>query len=96
MLLVETLKDFAGAVSTAATHAPDEYPEWRYGNYNSTKADIEDLWLQIRAKLKRDTDKIAFIDEKLSEAFAAFDVGEKERGRKAMWAVYNLGLRELR
>lgn len=96
MSLVETLKDFAGAVSGAATHAPDEYPDWGYENYEMTRTDIQELWSQIRPQLERDEDKVSFIDEKIAEAFAAFDGGDKERGRKAMWAVYNLGLRELR
>lgn len=96
MSLAETLKDFAGAIGRAASVAPDEYPEWSSDNYGITKADIEELWPMIRAKLKRDADKIAFIDEKLTEAFTAFDAGEKERGRKAMWAIYNLGLKDLR
>lgn len=39
---------------------------------------------------------MAFIDTKLKEGFDAFDRGDKETGRDAMWAIYNLQLRTLR
>lgn len=96
MSVQEQLVDFAGAIGRAASVAPDEYPDWSYDNYEMTRTDINELWSQIRPQLKRDADKVSFIDEKIAEAFAAFDSGDKERGRKAMWAVYNLGLRDLR
>lgn len=96
MSLQEQLEDFAGAIGRAATVAPDEYPDWSYDNYEATRTDIQDLWSQIRSLVKRDADKVLFIEDKIAEAFAAFDSGDRERGRKAMWAVYNLGLSNLR
>ena len=94
--LSEKLLDFAGSVSVAITEAPDEYPEWRYITYEGHMADIKELWSEIRPKLKRDVEKADFIEGKLQEAFAAFDAGEKEVGRKALLAIYNLGIRTLK
>lgn len=96
MSLREKLDDFAGAVGRAGTDAPDEYPEWSYITYESNMADIRELWMEIRPKLKRDVDKALFIDNKLQEAFSAFDANEKEKGRDAMWDIYNLDLIDLR
>ncbi|MBI2308394.1 MAG: hypothetical protein HYU78_13910 [Rhodocyclales bacterium] len=59
-------------------------------------ADLKELWVEIREKLKRDQDKVPFIDEKLQEAFTAFDAGEKEKGVDAILAIYNLQVKKLR
>jgi hypothetical protein len=96
MSLTERLADFAGAVSGAATHAPDGYPEWSYETYETNMADIKKLWAEIRPQLKRDLEQAAFIDSTLQEAFTAFDTGEKEKGQLAMWDIYNLGVKKLR
>lgn len=95
MSLQERLADFAGAL-TSATDAPDGYPEWGYVTYESNMVDLKELWSEIRQKLKRDQDKVPFIDEKLQEAFVAFDAGEKEKGVDAILAIYNLGVKKLR
>lgn len=94
--LSEKLLDFAGAISSAGTDAPDEYPEWSYRSFEADMSDIKELWSEIRPKLKQDVEKADFVDGKLQEAFAAFDAGEKEKGRKAMLAIYNLGIRTLK
>jgi len=44
----------------------------------------------------RDLEQAEFVDSKLQEMFTAFDVGEKEKGRKAAWALYNAGVTKLR
>lgn len=93
--LSEKLADFSGAISSGATFAPDEYPEWGYVSYESNMSDIKEIWSEIRMKLKLDTEKIAFIERKLQDAFAAFDAGEKEKGRAALWAIYNLDVEDL-
>jgi hypothetical protein len=46
--------------------------------------------------LKDSPNQIATIEKNLAIAFAAFDAGEREQGRKAMVEIYNLGLRDLR
>lgn len=95
MPLQERLADFAGAL-TSATDAPDGYPVWGYVTYESNMADLRVLWAEIREKLKRDQDKVGFIDEKLQEAFTAFDAGEKDKGVDAILSIYNLGVKKLR
>ena len=95
MSLVEKLKDFAGALATA-TRAPDEYNPDLYVTYESNMADLKELWGDIRTRLKVDADKVAFIDEKLQEAFVAFESGEKQKGQQAIWTLYNLEVKALR
>jgi hypothetical protein len=96
MSLKERLADFVGSVSLAATDAPDGYAEWSYWTYETHMADIKELWAQIRPQIKRDVAQAEFVDAKLQEMFTAFDAGEKERGRKAAWALYNANLEKLR
>lgn len=95
MTLQERLADFSGAL-TSAIDAPDGYPEWGYITYESNMADLKELWAEIREKLKHSHDKVPFIDEKLQEAFAAFDAGEKDKGVDAILAIYNIGVKKLR
>jgi hypothetical protein len=95
MSLKERLADLAGAL-TSATNAPDEYPFPEYVNYESNMADLKALWAEIRPQLKRDIEQSEFIDGKLKELFEAFDAGNKEAGRKAAWALYNLNVEKLR
>lgn len=95
MSLKEKLRDFAGAL-TSATFAPDDYPSWGYVTYESNMADLKQLWSEIRPKLKNNADKCEFIDHKLQEAFAAFDLGEEDKGLDAIMAIYNLNVKQLR
>jgi hypothetical protein len=95
MSLKERLADFAGAL-TSATYAPDAYPMPEYVNYESNMADLKELWAQIRPQLKRDLESAEFIDRKLQEMFAAFQTGEKDKGRKAVMAIYNLDVEKLK
>jgi hypothetical protein len=95
MSLVEKLRDFAGAL-TSATDAPDDYPTWGYVTYESNMADLKELWAEIRPQLKKDVEQAEFIDGKLQEAFIAFEAKEKSKGRKAILAIYNLDVKKLR
>lgn len=95
MSLKERLSDFAGAL-TSATYAPDAYPMPEYVNYETNMADLRQLWGEIRPQLKHDADKAAFIEGKLQEMFVAFKAGEKDKGRKAVMAIYNLDVEKLR
>jgi hypothetical protein len=95
MSLKEKLADFAGALSSA-TSAPDDYPFPEYVNYQSNMTDLKELWAEIRPQLKHDVEKAGFIDDKLQEMFAAFEEGDKEKGRKAAWAIYNADVKKLR
>ena len=96
MTFKEKLLDFAGSLATATDYPPDDYPEWSYLTYETHMADLRELWAEIRAQLKKDVDKVEFIDGKLQEAFAAFDAKEKNKGRKAILAIYNLDVKKLR
>lgn len=96
MSLKETLNDFAGALATATMHAPDEYPTWSSWTYESNIADLRELWANIRPKLKRDMEQADFIDANLQAAFVAFEANEKDKGRNAILAIYNLAVKQLR
>ena len=96
MSLVERLTDFEGAVGGAAAHAPDGYPETSFRTYESNMADIRELWSEIKPRLRRDLGLARFVDEKLKEAFSAFEAGQKDIGQQAMWDIYNFGVKKLR
>ena len=51
-----------------------------YGSYEEQKSNIQRYWVEIKLKLKRDTDRIAPIEAMLSEAFAAFESGRRDKG----------------
>ena len=94
MSLEELLYDFSSSL-TGATIAPDGYMEGGI-TYERNMADLKDLWSQIRPKLKRDLEQAQWVDAKLQEMFAAFDAGEKEKGRDAAWALYGSDVKKLR
>lgn len=96
MSLIERLRDFAGALAVASTDAPDAYPAWSYNTYENNMADLRACWADIRPTLKKDADKVEFIDRMLREAFDAFERKDKARGSKAIFAIYNLGVKSLR
>ena len=96
MSLREYLADFEGAIGGAASYAPDDYPKQSYRTYESNVDDIKSLWARIRLTIQHDAASVAFVDLRLSEAFKAFDSGDKEKGQQAMWDIYNLGLRKLK
>lgn len=96
MNLKEKLSNFADSIAGATDYPPNDYPQWSYWTYETHMAELKELWSEIRSKLKKDIDKIEFIDSKLQEAFTAFDAGEKEKGRSAIWAIYNLKVENFR
>jgi hypothetical protein len=95
MSFKNTLSDFAGALTTAINYALNGYPTWSSWTYENNMADLSELWACIRPKL-RDMGQADFIDAKLKEAFAAFEANEKDKGRDAILAIYNLGVKQLR
>lgn len=95
-MLREQLQDFAGAISLAATDAPDNYADWSDWTYQSHMEDIKELWSNIRPQLiDRNALLVLFIDEKLKIMLGAFESGETEVGRKAAWDIYNSDMRKL-
>lgn len=95
MSLRDRLEDFVAAL-TVAVDAPDNYQFPEFQNYESNMADLKELWAEIRPQLKRDLEHANFIDSKLVEMRAAFDAGDKDAGRKAVWAIYNRKVEKLR
>lgn len=89
MISKDLLGDFAGAISGAATDAPDNYPEWSYWTFETHMADIKELWSKLRPQLLADEELTRFIDEKLQHMLSAFESDDNDRGRAAAWAIYN-------
>jgi len=89
MISKDLLGDFAGAISGAATDAPDNYPEWGYWTFETHMADIKELWSKLRPQLLADEGLTRLVDEKLQYMFSAFESGDNERGRAAALAIYN-------
>jgi hypothetical protein len=96
MSLHEDLQKFVDSIGAAGSNAPDEYPEWSSWTYEAHMADLKRLWAAIRPQLERDLEQVEFVDGKLQEMFAAFDAGEKEKGQKAAWVLYNAEVAKLR
>jgi hypothetical protein len=95
-LVDEKLLDFAGALAVALTGAPDSYPDFSYATYEGNVAELRESWAIARLNIKSDIDKASFIDTTLEQAIAAFDAGDKARGRNCILAIYNLGVKDLR
>ncbi len=96
MTLKEKLTNFDDSLSAATDYPPDDYPAWSSWTYETHMADLKELWAEIRAQLKQDINKVEFIDGKLQEAFIAFDAKDKDNGRRAILAIYNLDVKKLR
>ena len=94
MSLKERLRDLSGSFASAMVYAHDEYPEWR--SYEDHRDDLNDLWSEIRPKRKRDLEGAEYVDHTLHEMIAAFDAGDKERGRKLACDLYNFDVEKLR
>ena len=96
MSLRRLLNDLSGSITLATTYPPDEYPEDLPLTYEKHKADIKQLWEDIRPRLKQDVGKIEVLDRQFDAMFAAFDVGNKKRGREVAWDLWNFPIRDLK
>ncbi len=96
MSLRKALKDFSGSIATATSDAPDEYPDWSSWTYETHMSDLQELWATIRPQLKHDLEQVQWVDDTLREMLTAFDTGQKDKGRKAAWALYNADVTKLR
>ncbi|MHA6916158.1 hypothetical protein ACQUJO_23945 [Ralstonia pseudosolanacearum] len=94
MSLKERLRDLSGSIASAMVYAHDEYPEWR--TYEDHRIALNELWSEIRPKLKRDLEDAEYVDCTLREMIEAFDAGEKARGRKLACDLYNFDVEKLR
>lgn len=95
--LKESLELFIENVGRAPIRAPDNYPDWDTGGYAAHRAELLRYWAEAKPQIKRDLDKVTFIDAKLAEALASFDKGQREPGQSLMFEIYNvLNLNELK
>jgi hypothetical protein len=103
MKLIDDLDIFHGAISGLASKAPDEFNPKLYSNFSDCRREALELWPHLRLKLKRDQDKVPIIDAKLKEGIDLLDAYQKalddgqtpdpamrERGRDALWVIYNM------
>lgn len=86
----EALQLFSDCVVGATVRAPDNYPEWDTGGYRFHRADLLSMWEIVRNGTQHDLDKVAFIDDRLAQALASFDRGERQPGQRLMFEIYNL------
>ena len=87
------MTDLSGALASI-TRSPDAYPSFL--SYEGNKADIIELWNEIKPKLKRDLEQAEIIDRKLAEMFAVYESGDVQGGRNVPWALYNMNAKKLR
>ena len=90
MRFSELREHFHDNVVRATICAPDNYPDWDTGGYPLHKAELLNKWAEIRCQVKRDTDKVTLIDEKLALALESFDRGERQPGQSLMFEIYNI------
>lgn len=88
--LAETLELFTENVVSGTLRAPDNYPEWNTLGYARHRSELLRLWAEIKPRIKRDLDNVAYIDEHLTLAIASFDRGEREPGQSLMVKIYNV------
>jgi hypothetical protein len=95
--LARTLSIFKDYVVGGTISAPDNYPEWNTRRWAGHREELLSLWADIKPRLKRDLDKVAYINEHLALAIESFDRGEREPGQSLMLKIYNvLNLNRLR
>ncbi len=93
----EALKLFREEVVGATIRAPDNYPDWDKLGYAHHRSELLRYWSEAKPRIVRDLEKVAIIDDKLAEALASFDRGEREPGQSLMVQIYNiLNLQTLR
>ncbi len=85
----EALSRFTEDVVRATIRAPDNYPDWSLG-YPHHRSELLRYWSEAKPRIVRDLDKVAIIDDKLAEALASFDRGEREPGQSLMVQIYNI------
>jgi hypothetical protein len=88
--LAQALQLFTENVVGGTLRAPNNYPDWDTGGYRTHRADLLNLWSEIKPRIKQDLDKVAFIDEHLALAIESFDRGEREPGQSLMVQIYNV------
>lgn len=87
------LANFAKALARA-TDAPDDYPSWSGATYEQNMAELWALWRQIRPHLSDDR-QAELVEQTLLQMRRAFDSGDKQGGRDAIWSLRLLCMRGL-
>jgi hypothetical protein len=103
MKLIEELDSFHAQAGKLGSYAPNEFPKGSMYDYYSCRDAVTESWQVLRLKLKRDQDKVPIIDAKLKEGIDLLDAYQKalddgqtpdpamrERGRDALWVIYNM------
>ena len=100
--LSEKLRNLSDGVISASM-APDSYSEIRAEMcggmeraYKLNKETVLEDLEEVKMLIKRDSDTLFLIENKLKEGFIAFDRGDKELGQKIMLEVYGMDLVKLR
>lgn len=96
MTLSKLLLDFRDSLGAAMSSAPDEYPSWSSWTYETHMEDLRNLWAEAAPRLKRDLQQAAQVQHLLEVMFNAFEAGQKDAGRKAALAIYNMNPDRLR
>lgn len=78
------------------TMAPDDYIFPEFMNYEDNKSLVLNSWQKVKPKIKINLDTAQIIDEKIAAMFLAYDSGEKSKGRKLTYELYNLTNQKLR
>jgi hypothetical protein len=90
MTFTEALQLFKENVNGATSMAPDNYPQWDTAGWRSHRQDLLHYWSAVRSGLVEDAHWRTVIDDKLAQAVASFDRGEREPGQSLMVEVYNV------
>lgn len=93
-----------GKILNMRLSAPDDYfevpDELKRGGQNNLHKEhvklLHEYWQALRPLIKKDVDKIPFIEERMQAALASFAHGKREPGRTLLMEIYNLPLRKLR
>ncbi len=92
-----------GKILSMGLSSPDGYSTnmiefWgdQEGAHAASVERLHEYWQALRPLIKRDVDKIPFIEERMQAALASFAHGKREPGRTLLMEIYNLPLRKLR
>jgi hypothetical protein len=92
----EELQLFRDSVATATGYPPDGYPE-RHPGWVFHRQELLTDWAAAKLLIKQDLHHVATINDKLNQAIASFDRGDREPGQSLMVEIYNvLNLNDLR
>lgn len=89
MRMMKRLVALSSAVVQAASHAPDNYPQWMTYAWTDHRVEIDRLWADIFPSLEN-RDYADCVDALLKDMLDAFNTGNVQRGRKMSWDLWIL------